>query len=94
MLNLLHTSILSHSRMFSSIVVLLKIRVGCRDRHFDRGALSPEMFIWLYLINPVTVDWKFHSKFGIERIWANYTRIRISGTVSTSFMVSYEIKLI
>ena len=33
-----------------------KIRVRCGGRHFDRGMVSLEMFIWLHLINPVTVD--------------------------------------
>ena len=27
------------------------------SRHFDRCSVSPEMFVWLHLISPVTVDW-------------------------------------
>ena len=38
------------------LIVLYKIRVGCGGggvRHFNRGTVSPEMFIWQHLINPV-----------------------------------------
>ena len=28
-----------------------KIRVGCGARHFDRGMVSQEMFIWPHLIH-------------------------------------------
>ena len=37
-------------------IVLYKMRVGWGS-HFDWGMVSPEMFIRLHFINPVTVDY-------------------------------------
>ena len=37
--------------------VLYKIRVVYGSRHIARCSVSPEMFVWLHLINLVTVDW-------------------------------------
>ena len=45
----------SQSDPLSCCVLFFEIRVGM-GRHFDRGTVSREMFIWLHLINPVTVD--------------------------------------
>ena len=39
------------------VVAPYQITVGYGDRHFNRCSVSPEMFVWLHLINPVTVDW-------------------------------------
>ena len=38
-------------------IALHQITVVYGGRHFDRCSVSPEMFAWLHLINPVTVDW-------------------------------------
>ena len=38
------------------LVTLYQITVVCGGRHFERCSVSPEMFAWLHLINPVTVD--------------------------------------
>ena len=35
---------------------LYQITVVYGGRHFDRCSVSPEMFVWLHLINPVMVD--------------------------------------
>ena len=43
----------------STLVALYKIRAGCGGRHFDRDTVSPEMFIWLHLIN--TLDWMYRG---------------------------------
>ena len=34
----------------NAVFTLHKIRVGCRDRNFDRGMVFEEMFILLHLI--------------------------------------------
>ena len=46
-----HQSKILHSLIFA----LYQITVVCGGRHVDRS-VSPEMVVWLHLINPVTVD--------------------------------------
>ena len=38
-------------------ITLYQITVVYGGRHFDRCSVSPEMFVWLLLIDPVMVDW-------------------------------------
>ena len=42
--------------LFFGIIALYQITVVYGGRHFDRCSVSPEMFVWLHMIDPVTVD--------------------------------------
>ena len=42
--------------ILKSKIVYCKIHLGCGGRHFYRGMVFLEMFIWIRLINPVMVE--------------------------------------
>ena len=66
------------------LFALYQITVICGGRHICRWSVSPEMFLCLHLINPVTVDWAGGSGDTQCLLLANTWNIPIFDHTSTT----------